>query len=129
MTTMTDEITQAEKKQIIKDTFLSRAVADADQSGGGRWKKQTETRVTGVPQYPRQPVNSPWAKGLDKITGREGPFGFEEFVGELGGASPAPVVVTVETANATGDGGTALPPKGRDSALPSVPARSFSRRL
>jgi|RhiMetdeSRZDD1v2_1073273.scaffolds.fasta_scaffold62997_6 hypothetical protein len=110
---MTDEITQAEKKQVLlKDCYLSRAVADADQSGGGRWKKQTETRVTGVPQYPRQPSNSPWSQSLDDLTGREGPLGFEEFVGALGGESSAPVVMasTVETANATdrGESPTAL---------------------
>jgi len=93
---MTDEITQAEKKQVLKDTYLSRAVADADQSGGGRWKKQSETSVTGVPQYPRQPSNSPFAKSLDELTGREGPFEVDiEFVGVLGGAS-APLAA-VET--------------------------------
>ena len=127
---MTDEITQAEKKQVLlKDCYLSRAVADADQSGGGRWKKQTETRVTGVPQYPRQPSNSPWSQSLDDLTGREGPLGFEEFVGALGGESSAPVSTpeTVETANATDDGGPALPSKGRDSANPPVSARSFRR--
>jgi len=96
---MTDEITQAEKKQIIKDTFFSRAVADADQSVGGRWKKQTETRVTATPSYPQQPSSSPWAKGLDEVSGAEPSFGIDiDFVGDLGGASaPASTPCAVET--------------------------------
>jgi len=107
---MTDEITQAEKKQVLlKDCYLSRAVADADQSGGGRWKKQSETSVTGVPQYPRQPSNSPFAKSLDELTGREGPFEVDiEFVGVLGGAS-APLAA-VETTPPEERGGLSSTP-------------------
>jgi hypothetical protein len=94
---------QQTRRQILKDTYFSRAQADADMIGG-RFRKQTETRVTGAPQYPRQPSNSPWARGIDEIAGVEPPLGFEEFIGALGGESPAPVVVTVETANATDRG-------------------------
>jgi hypothetical protein len=57
---MTDEITQDEKRKILKDTLLGRAEADADLAAGGRFKKEVETRVTGVPQYPQIP-SGPWA--------------------------------------------------------------------
>jgi hypothetical protein len=100
-----DEISQREKREIIKDTFFSRAQAEADMVGG-RWKKQTETHVTGTPQYPRQPSNSPWHS--DPVPPEE-PLQIDlEFVGVLGGESPAPVVSasTVETANATDRGGS-----------------------
>jgi hypothetical protein len=105
---MTDEITQAEKKQIIKDTYLARAVADTDLEAQGRFKKQNPTSVTAAPTYPRQPSNSPWAKGIDEVSGKEGPFDIDiEYVGALGGeSSSAPVIgtSTVETANATEGG-------------------------
>jgi hypothetical protein len=116
---------QQTRRQILKDTYLSRAAADADMIGG-RFKKQTETRVTGVPHYPRQPTSSHWHS--DPVP-PEDPLGYS--VDWLGGESPAPVLSAsaVETTNATSDGGTALPPKGRDSPNPPVSARSFSRRV
>jgi hypothetical protein len=123
-----DEISQREKREVLKvDTYFNRAQAEADMVGG-RWKKPTETTVTAAPQYPRQSASSPWSRGIDEIVGVEPPLGTDnEFVGELGGASSAPVVVTVETANATSDGGSA-PPKGRGSlASSSASARSFRR--
>jgi hypothetical protein len=119
---------QQTRREVLKDTYLSRAQADAEIEAQGRFKKQNPTTVTGVhQQYPRQPSNSPWA--TPDPTGPEPPFPFDiEFVGELGGESPAPVSATVETANATSDGGPALPPKGRGSlASSSVSARSFRR--
>ena len=119
---------QQTRQQVLKDTYLSRAQADADLAAGGRFKKQVETHITGTPSYPQQPSSSPWAKSLDEVSGPEGPFDIDiEFVGELGGASSAPVVVTVETASATSDGGSA-PPKGRGGPLPAS-ARSFRRRV
>jgi hypothetical protein len=98
---MTDEISQAEKKQILNDTYLSRAQADAELEGQGRFKKEVQTRVTGVPSYPSLPASSPWSKGLDEVTGSELPIGFDvnaqEPVGEvheiqssLGGPTMAP---------------------------------------
>jgi hypothetical protein len=98
-----DEISQREKREVLKDCYLTRSQAEAEMVGG-RWKKQTETRVTGTPSYPQQPSSSPWSQSLDELTDTEPSFGVDiEFVGELGGASPAPVVMasTVETANAT----------------------------
>jgi hypothetical protein len=71
---MTDEITQAEKKQTLKDSYLSRAQADADLTAQGRFKKETATRVTGVPTYPSMPPSSPWSSGFDQNV--EPPLGF-----------------------------------------------------
>jgi hypothetical protein len=124
---------QQTRRQVMRDTYLARALADTDLEAQGRFKRQNPTSVTAAPTYPRQPSNSPWSQSLDELTGTEPPFGFDiEYVGALGGESSAPVSSpeTVETANATSDGGAALPPKGRDSLiLSSVSARSFSRRV
>ena len=119
---MTDEITQAEKRQVLKDTYLSRAVADADQSGGGRWKKQSETTVTGTPTYPRQPTSSHWHS--DPVP-PEPSFGVDiEYVGALGGESTAPVSTpeTVETASATERG------ESSPTALTELSPQLFRKR-
>jgi hypothetical protein len=61
-----NEIDPKETKQIIqneRDTFHSRAQADAELEAQGRFKRQNETRITGsggVPTYPAQPATSPW---------------------------------------------------------------------
>jgi hypothetical protein len=71
---------QADRKQVVKnDCYFSRAQADADMVGG-RFKKETEIRVTGVPQYPTQPETSPWA---NDVVGVEPPLGYS--VDDLGG--------------------------------------------
>ena len=57
--------TQAEKRQILKDTYLNRAAADADLTSQGRFKRETATRVTGVPVYSSLPESSPWSNGFD----------------------------------------------------------------
>jgi hypothetical protein len=44
-----------------KDTYFSRAQADADLGAQGRFKRETTTKVIGVPSHPPQPANSPWA--------------------------------------------------------------------
>jgi hypothetical protein len=56
-----------------KDTFLNRAQAEADLTSQGRFKRETATRVTGVPTCPKQPANSPWA--TDPVPATE-PLGF-----------------------------------------------------
>jgi hypothetical protein len=82
-----DEISQREKREILKDTFLSRAQADAEIEAQGRFKKQSPMMIVGAPQYPRQPASSPWHS--DPVP-PEPSFGVDiEFVGDLGGASPA----------------------------------------
>jgi hypothetical protein len=100
MSNDTDEL--KERYQVLRDTYLSRAQADAEIEAQGRFKKQNPTTVTSVPQYPRQPTNSPWHS--DPVP-PEDPLGYS--VDWLGGESVAPVSTpeTVETANATGDGG------------------------
>jgi hypothetical protein len=70
---MTDEITQDEKRKVLKDTYRSRAEVDADMAAGGRFKKETTTQVVDVPEYPAQPKNSPWAS--DPVPA-EPPLGF-----------------------------------------------------
>src|SRR5262245_30259600 len=109
-----DEISQRQKREVLKDCYLNRAQAEADMIGG-RFRQQSQTHVTGAPSYPAQPSHSPWAQGIDQVVGPEAPLGDTDFVGELGGeSSSAPVSATVETtANATSDGGPLAPPKGR----------------
>jgi hypothetical protein len=105
---MTDEITQAEKKQILKDSYFARAQANADLEAQGRFKKETATKVTGVPTYPPMPANSPWHH--DPVPATE-PLGFDiEFVGELGGASPV-LPCAVESATPDREGPD-TPPSG-----------------
>lgn len=99
---------QAERKQVIKDCYQTRAQAqaDADMAAGGRFKKQTETLITGVgvPQYPRQPSNSPWHS--DPVPPEE-PLGYSiDALPELGGASPASLPCA--GMSATPDGGGEL---------------------
>jgi len=104
-----------ERYEVLKDTYLSRAQADADMVGG-RFKKQTETRVTGVPAYPPQPSNSPWHS--DPVPSEE-PLGYEiNSLPDLGGASPA--LPCAETAT----------PKcrGSSSTSPDDPLQLFLRR-
>jgi hypothetical protein len=75
--------TQAEKKQeVLRDTFLSRAEADAQLEAQGRFKRQNETRITGAaaPSYPQQP-SGPWSSQPvplpDPITDQLG-YGIDE---------------------------------------------------
>ena len=118
-----DEISQREKREVLRDCYLSRAEADADLEAQGRFKKQSPTMIVGTPQYPKQPANSPWHS--DPVP-PEPPLEIDlDFVGELGGASPAPVVSasTVEAANATERGETA------SSALTAVSPHFLRRRV
>jgi hypothetical protein len=61
-----DRFSQAEKKQeVIRDTFLSRAQAEADLLNSGRFAKETATSVVGTTPsapYPQQPSTSPWSQ-------------------------------------------------------------------
>jgi hypothetical protein len=57
---------QQTRQQVERDTYLSRAEADADLTSQGRFKKETTTRVTGVPTYPSLPASSPWSEGFDQ---------------------------------------------------------------
>jgi hypothetical protein len=65
---------QAERKRVERDTYLTRAQADTDLTSQGRFKKETATRVTGVPVYPSLPSSSPWVQFDQNI---EPPFGVD----------------------------------------------------
>jgi hypothetical protein len=58
------QLSQAEKrKEVLRDTFMHRAAADAELTNQGRFKKQNETTVVGATPsapYPQQPASSPW---------------------------------------------------------------------
>jgi hypothetical protein len=72
---MSDDITQAEKRQIVKnDTYYSRAQADVGSELGGRYRHLAPASVVGVPQYPQQPPNSPFHHDP---TGAEPPLGID----------------------------------------------------
>jgi len=71
---MNDDITQAEKRRIIKDTYFSRAQTEVGTELGGRYKHLAPAPVTGVPQYPQQPPNSPFHHDP---TGAEPPLGID----------------------------------------------------
>ena len=75
----------AERLEVLKDTYLNRAAADTDLSAQGRFKKETATRVTGVPEYPKQPANSFWS--CDPVPATE-PLGFS--VNAMEPLEPAP---------------------------------------
>jgi len=121
---------QSERRSVQRDCYLSRAQADPEIEAQGRFKKHNPTIVSGIPQYPTIP-SGPWVS--PDPSGPEPSLGYEiDALPALGGeSSPAPVhPFSVETANATEVGGTALPPKGRDSGpLPAVSAHSFRRRF
>jgi hypothetical protein len=89
-----------------KDTYLSRAQADADLGAQGRFKRETTTRVTGVPVYLSLPARSPWAKGFDEVVGVEPPLSADDL-----GGSMAP-----QDAALSSDVETSGPPKPIESA-------------
>ena len=60
-----NQSSQDERREVLKDTYLNRAAADADLASSGRFKRETATRVTAVPVYPSLPESSPWAHGFD----------------------------------------------------------------
>jgi hypothetical protein len=82
-----DEISQREKRQVMRDTFLSRQANTVDDAGG-RYARITPSKVTGATPspIPRQPATSPWSKSFDEVVGKEPELGFavdtQEPVGE-----------------------------------------------
>jgi hypothetical protein len=59
------QLSQAEKrKEVVRDTLMHRAVADAELLNSGRFAKEQATTVVGATPsapVPQQPPNSPWA--------------------------------------------------------------------
>jgi hypothetical protein len=84
-----------------KDTFFSRAQADADLSAQGRFKRETATRITSVPEYPKQPANSPWASDPVPPNPVSDQLGYSiDAMPDLGGpSSPAATPPAVETSD------------------------------
>jgi len=78
-----NESSQRERRDVVKNdrqTYLDRAVADANV-GGGRYatlQKQTVIGAKSGPTYPRLPASSPWSDNPDKAVGaRVDQDGFE----------------------------------------------------
>jgi hypothetical protein len=85
---MKEEVTKAEKLDVLRqdqawrrfNTLHGRAQADAAMELGGRFREAlpTPTVVGATPiSYPRMPTNSPWAEGIDQISGIEPPTGYD----------------------------------------------------
>ena len=73
---VTNDLSQAEKRQVLRDTMHGRAIAEQD-TVGGRYAAEARTRVTGAtpaPQYPALPASSPWAS--DPVPAEE-PLGID----------------------------------------------------
>ena len=47
--------------RVRSSTYADHAAASANEAGG-RFKKELETRVDAVPQYPKLPPNNPWSE-------------------------------------------------------------------
>jgi hypothetical protein len=84
---------QHTRREVLRDTYLTRAQSDADLTSSGRFKRETTTRVTGVPSYPQLPSSSPWANGFDQNI--EPPLGVDEM--------PAPVPIPQVVASPSTD--------------------------
>jgi hypothetical protein len=65
---------QHTRREVLRDSYLTRAQSDADLTSQGRFKRETATRVTGVPTYPSLPASSPWSGAFDENV--EPPLGF-----------------------------------------------------
>jgi hypothetical protein len=69
-----NEARQAERRQALKaDCYFNRAQIEIGSELGGRFSHLTKTVVTGVPQVPKQPENSPFHH--DRC-GQEPPLGY-----------------------------------------------------
>jgi hypothetical protein len=70
-----DRFSQAEKrKEVIRDTFMNRAAADAELLNSGRFAKEQATTVVGATpsvSVPQQPASSPWGGDNPVPTGGE----------------------------------------------------------
>jgi hypothetical protein len=99
---------QKTRRQVLKDTLLSRALADAEIEAQGRFKRHNPTIVTGgTPQYPTVP-NGPWSS--PDPTGPEQSLGYDiNALPETGEASAPTLPCVVEPASS---------PEGRTSNLP-----------
>src|SRR5262249_24164231 len=109
---------EAGKRMINRpSTYLDHAIASANLEAQGRFRRETESKITGTPTYPRQPSSSPWS--TPDPSGPEPPLGYEiDALPELGGLGGAPASALAETAT----------PKGSDSTGVVTP-QLFRRRV
>jgi hypothetical protein len=119
-----NEATQAEKREVLRDTYLNRAQSDADLTSQGRFKRETVTRVTAVPTYPSLPASSPWAHGFD--TNVEPPIGFA--VDEVPAQSNLEVVGVEPPLCADNLGGPMAPTDVYQSDVETGPPKSMKRK-
>jgi len=103
---------QQTRRQVLKDTYLSRAQADADMAAGGRFAKPTP-KLSGVPQYPPQPPTSHWA---GDVVPTERPLGIDVNALERQAPTELPVVERALK-------------RGEASNISSASPRSFRRRV
>jgi hypothetical protein len=108
-------------------TYLAHAQAEADLAAGGRFKKETATNVTGIPQYPVLPVCSPW---------HGDPVPPEPPLGETVDATMVPVGTAQEIERSVAASfpppmraPATLAPDGPSVETTDVGVRSFRRRL
>ena len=122
---------QSERLRIERDTYLTRAQSDADLTSQGRFKKETATRVTGVPTYPSLPASSPWANGFDVNV--EPQLGIDVNTMEPTG-TPTEIQASIEpalsptTVASPADVGDRTGGEGPIGTTPLVPIGSFARR-
>ena len=121
-----DKLSQAEKrKEVIRDTFMHRAAADAELLNSGRFAKEQATTVVGATPsapVPRQPETSPWAQRDENV---EPPFDTDiSAVEPILPASSALISGGQSRLPDAGTGGSALAPL----VAPSQPSRSHFRR-
>ena len=105
-----NQSSQDERRELLKDTYLNRAAADADLASSGRFKRETTTKVTGVPSYPQLPPSSPWANGFDQNVEPELGYAVDERPQEIQSSEPALSPATVASPDAgdrTGEGSAA----------------------
>jgi len=106
---------QQTRRQILKDTYLSRAQADAEIETQGRFKKHNPTIVSGTPQYPTVP-SGPWSS--PDPSGPEPSLGYSiDALPDLG-CAPAPALAETATPNCG----------GLSSTSPDDPPQLFLRR-
>ena len=92
-----NEATQSEKREVLRDSYLTRAQADAELGAQGRFKRETTTRITSVPVYPKQPANSPWSQSTDEVVGVEPSLGVDDLGGSMAPDDVPPLASDVET--------------------------------
>jgi hypothetical protein len=112
------------------NTLHGRAQADAATELGGRFREAlpTPTVVGASPiSYPKMPANSPFAKSLDKIVGREPPLGYEINFVDIGESAASSLAADSASVLST-DGADAVEAPGRSNPPGSTASSSTKLR-